>query len=302
MKLRAVHVACAFLVVASSCRASWSHYYDGSTLPGPSWSHFGEDWGVPVPLDQYNWGLQITNEGTYALLLAGQTQGTLGVRFRLESPATSDYDVLGLVFAVTGGSSPPVLIHVSRTGLISLGLYDPHQPLPAAQMQIPCAYSGLADLGPAVPGEFHEALVYADSATGRVVCSWDGVMAYNAVPTEWWSVQQSVAGFGISREVGPITGANSVLGAAEAVTFDWVGYAPENVIPEPSGSLALLSGIAGLSMTLLRGSGRAGRGQERGRQRRSTGGAGRRREGTRRADARSLQPGDLSASSQAELA
>jgi hypothetical protein len=226
----------------------FTHYLDGATLPGDAGWTVELAPGEIVDLGDGNFVILQADNNTSATsgqhggqydeyyLTLGDPANTLATRFMVLEYSGTSPAINMLALTAAGDAGPAIGVGIRNLdGVDSWALLrfiaeanDPANP----------AHT-LVNLGPALPGEFNTAFIHIDSATDLVRVNWNGAEVYNQItPTDW--------GGGVGF---PEFGASNYWaeGGASTVAFDWVGYGPGYIIPEPS---TLAIAIAGL-LTLL---------------------------------------------------
>jgi len=226
----------------------FTHYLDGSTLPGAAgWTvevapgeifDLGDGNFAIVQTDNNTSPTGGSNGGQYDeyYLTIGDPANTLATRFTvIEYSGTSP--AINMLALTAGGDAGPAI----GVGIRNLDGIDSWALLRfIAESEDPAnpAHT-LLNLGPVFPGEFNTAFIHIDSATDLVRVNWNGAEVYNQItPTDY--------GGGVGY---PEFGASNYWaeGGTSTVAYDWVGYGPGYIIPEPSTLALALAGF----LTLL---------------------------------------------------
>ncbi|OFX13919.1 MAG: hypothetical protein A2Z18_07005 [Armatimonadetes bacterium RBG_16_58_9] len=175
---------------------------------GPWYVH--GDPGIVVRLNESNKGFRQADKGpgysNYGLTHAWNDTN-IAARFMVES-----YDDDSGAIHVIRNSSPgtvfPAVACAVRIENDHFWVYDA------------IGFASLVDLGPVVPGEFNEVVVYGNcqDRTARVYWNWTEVYAGNLAPYSYIDGSQGRVEFGASNQTAP--------GGSSTVVFDWVGIGP----------------------------------------------------------------------------
>ena len=236
----------AILAGPSVGRADFSHFLDGSSLPGSNGWIVDGDPGTLVDLGGGNFGIQQVDDnpggggGAHFLsydefyITIQDPSNTLAARFRLDeySGTTPRLTMLALTPGTPGTPMGPA-IGIGVRNVNGADRWVAMRFLQEAVVEPPPPELTLVDLGPVVLGQLNEASIHIDNPTDVVRISWNGNEVYNAVtPADWDSMDEGYAEFGASNYWGE--------GGTSRVTYDWVGYGP-GFVPEPSGAVALVA-------------------------------------------------------------
>jgi hypothetical protein len=244
--------ALAFLALASPALAvplpGFTHYLDGSTLPGDAgWSvdlapgeifDLGDGNLAILQTDANTSGNNGRHNGQYDeyYLTIFDSANTLATRFAVAQYSGGIPGITMLALTAAGDGGPAIGVGIRNLeGVDSWALLrfiaegeDPFNP----------AHT-LLNLGPVIPGEFQTAFIHIDNATDLVRVNWNGAEVYNQVAPADWGGGVGFPEFGASNYWGE--------GGTSTLAYDWVGYGPGYIIPEPSSLALALAGLLAIT-------------------------------------------------------
>jgi autotransporter-associated beta strand protein len=228
MRVLLLAIALAAAFGAPNARADFTHFLDGSGLPGDAGWTVDGDAGTLVDLGGGNSGIRQVDDdpgagggqhgGSYDefYLTVADPSNTLATRFRLEQYTPGDNLITPLALTAGGNENTPAIglgirnvEGVDRWQLVRF-IFESNNPGDPAAI--------LKDIAPVTLNQFNEALIHIDSDTDLVRFSWNGMELYNEVTPTDFGGNDGFPEFGASNFWGE--------GGTSTVTYDWVGYGP----------------------------------------------------------------------------